>query len=311
MKTALLFPGQGAQKVGMAKDIVEKFPAAAQVFEKANEILEYDLKKFCFEGPKEKLDLTKISQPAIFTTSAAILEVLREKGVIDKIKPSVSAGLSLGEYTAIYAAGSISFEDGLRLVQSRGNAMQQAADNTEGSMVSIIGLAEEKVKELCREAGQGQILKGVNYNCPGQIVISGESEACKRALELAEKYGAMKAVPLAVAGAFHTELMQSAADDLEKALEKCNIKEPAGIKILANVSADFYFSAEEIKEGLVKQLTSPILWQKSMEKLLGQGFEDFYEIGPSRVLTGLMKRIERKIKVKNVSKSKSLEKLLN
>lgn len=311
MKTALLFPGQGAQTVGMGKDVTEKFSAALEIFDKANDILGYDLKKICFEGPQQELDKTNISQPAIFVTSAAILEVLKTEGFYEKVNPDVTAGLSLGEYTALYAAGLVSFEDGVKLVHKRGTAMQEAADATDGGMVSIIGLDEEKVYELCDEAAQGQILKGVNYNCPGQIVVSGDSEACERAYELAEKYGAMKAVKLAVAGAFHSELMQSAADDLEKALDECELKSPESIRTIANIDAEYYRDSEDIKKGLVKQLTNPILWQKSMEKLLSEGVQDFYEIGPGRVLTGLMRRINRKTKVNNVSNLKALEKLMD
>ncbi|MFC1676710.1 ACP S-malonyltransferase [Planctomycetota bacterium] len=310
MKTAFLFPGQGAQVVGMAADIVKEFPHAAEVFEQANEILGYDLKSLCFEGPEEKLNSTTVSQPAIFTTSAAILEVLKTDPATSGIKPDVTAGLSLGEYSAIYAAGLINFEDGLVLVQERGRAMQAAADATEGSMVSMIGLDEEKVSQLCAEAAAGEVLAGVNFNCPGQIVVSGSKTACDRAQQLAEKYGAIKAVRLAVAGAFHTELMSSAAERLGQALENCEITEPCETKIIANVNAKYYQSSEKIKQGLIKQLTCPILWQKCMEKLLGEGIENFYEIGPGRVLTGLARRINRKTKVINISSLDAIQKLL-
>jgi [acyl-carrier-protein] S-malonyltransferase len=308
MDTAFIFPGQGAQVVGMGKDVAGVFPAAAEVFAKANDIVGYDLRAICFEGPAEKLNTTTISQPAIFTTSAAILEVLRNEPVTSTIKPDVTAGLSLGEYTALYAAGVISFRDALTLVQKRGQAMQAAADATKGTMVSIIGLDEEKVNQLCAEAGEGELLAAVNFNCPGQIVVSGTISACERAEKLAEKYGAMKAVRLEVAGAFHTDMMAGAADSLSNALGNCKISDPGEIKILANISADYYKSGEKIAEGLVKQLTCPILWQKCMERLIAEGVEKFYEIGPGRVLTGLMKRINRKIRVTNVS---SLEQIKN
>ena len=319
MKTAFLFPGQGAQTVGMGSDIVLSYPEAARIFREANDIVGYDLSHVCFEGPSEKLNTTAISQPAIFVTSAAILEILRTVPETKNITASVTAGLSLGEYTALYAAGVISFKDALILVQKRGLAMQAAADAHEGGMVSIIGLDEGRVRQLCTEASQGQLLQPVNFNCPGQIVLSGTKEACKRATELAEKHGAMKAVPLQVAGAFHTEMMASAAESLSEALQQAHISEPfdnknissSDIKIIANIYADYYTSAEKIREGLTNQLTCPILWQKCMERLLADGVEKFYEIGPGRVLTSLMKRINRKTKVINVSSLDTIKDLVN
>ena len=319
MKTAFLFPGQGAQVVGMGADIIRVHPSAAQIYREANNIVGFDLSHICFEGPPDKLNTTTISQPAIFVTSAAILEILRTHPETKNITANVTAGLSLGEYTALYAAGVISFEDALILVQKRGRAMQAAADATEGAMVSIIGLDEEKARQLCTEASQGQLLKPVNFNCPGQIVLSGTKDACKRAAELAEKHGAMKAVPLQVAGAFHTEMMASAADALSEALQQAQISEPSDkknisnsdIKIIANINADYYTSAEKIREGLTNQLTCPILWQKCMERLLEDGVEKFYEIGPGRVLTSLMKRINRKTKVINVSSLDAIKDIVN
>jgi [acyl-carrier-protein] S-malonyltransferase len=319
MKTAFLFPGQGAQVVGMGADIVRAYPEAAQIYREANNIVGFDLSHICFEGPSDKLNTTTISQPAIFVTSAAILETLRTHPETKNITANVTAGLSLGEYTALYAAGVINFEDALILVQKRGQAMQAASDATEGAMVSIIGLDEEKVRQLCNEASQDELLAPVNFNCPGQIVISGTKTACKRAHELAEKFGAMKAVPLQVAGAFHTEMMASAADALSEALQQAHFSEPSDkknmsssdIKIIANINADYYPSAEIIREGLTNQLTCPILWQKCMERLLEDGVEKFYEIGPGRVLTSLMKRINRKIKVINVSSLDAIKDIIN
>lgn len=310
MKTAFLFPGQGAQTVGMGSDVAAAFPAAAELFEKANDLVGFDLRAVCFEGPAERLNSTTMSQPAIFVTSAALLEVLRTQEATAGITADVTAGLSLGEYTALYATGVISFEDGLKLVKKRGEAMQAAADATEGGMVSLIGLDEEKARQLCDEAGQGELLEPVNFNCPGQIVVSGTLGACERAASLAEKYGAIKAVPLEVAGAFHTEMMSSAAEALRQALSQCHIAEPSSVKTLANISADYYHSADGIADGLTRQLTSPILWQKCMERLLADGVERFYEIGPGRVLTGLMRRIHRKTRVVNVSGIESVNKLL-
>lgn len=310
MKTAFLFPGQGAQVVGMGADVAKSFPSAAEIFDKANDIVGFDLSDICFEGPAEQLSSTTISQPAIFTTSAAILEVLRTEPATAGIRADVTAGLSLGEYTALYAAGVISFEDGLKLVQKRGQSMQEAADANEGAMVSIIGLDEETARWLCEEAGQGDLLEPVNFNCPGQIVISGDKKACKRGKELAQKVGAIKAVRLEVAGAFHTEMMSDAAEAIEKALADSEITDPSQTRIIANINAEYYQTGKKIKEGLVKQLTCPILWQKCMERLLDDGVENFYEIGPGRVLTGLMKRINRKIKVVNVSSLTAIKDLL-
>ncbi len=310
MKTAFLFPGQGAQIVGMGSDIAEAFEPAAEIFARANDIVGFDLRSICFEGPEDKLNTTTMSQPAIFATSAAILAVLKSNTATSTIKADVTAGLSLGEYTALYAAGVISFEDGLRLVQKRGEAMQQAAETSEGGMVSIIGLDEEKVDLLCEEASEGDVLAGVNYNCPGQVVVSGSKAACKRAEKLAEKYGAIKAIPLAVAGAFHTEMMSGAADTLKEALINCDIKDPDDINVIANVNTEYYQNGKEIKDGLVKQLTNAIFWQKCMERLLSEGVESFYEIGPGKVLTALMRRINRKTKVVNINGLEAVKKLL-
>lgn len=310
MKNAFIFPGQGAQVVGMGADIAKSFPAAAEIFEKANNILGFDLRGICFDGPAEQLNSTTISQPAIFVTSAAILEVLKTNAATSAISVDVTAGLSLGEHTALYAAGVVSFEDALILVQKRGQAMQAAADATEGGMVSIIGLDEARVDQLCLEAGDDELLVPVNFNCPGQIVVSGSKVACRRAKSLAPKYDAIKAVRLEVAGAFHTEMMSSAAEELKQALSNCTITDPSGIKIIANIDAEYYKDAKEIAEGLTRQLTNAIYWQDSMERLLADGIQRFYEIGPGRVLTGLMRRINRKTEVINISSVQSIHDLL-
>ncbi len=309
MKTAFLFPGQGAQAVGMGADIAAALPAAAELFARANEIVGFDLRKVCFEGPADRLNSTTMSQPAIFVTSAALLEVLRASAAGQNLRPDVTAGLSLGEYTALYAAGAISFEDGLRLVKRRGEAMQAAADASEGTMVSILGLDEDKVRQLCDEARDSELLEPVNFNCPGQIVVSGTLGACARAEHLAEKYGAIKAIRLEVAGAFHTTLMTPAAQALKQALVRTPISQPA-VRTIANITADYYHGPDSVVEGLTRQLTGAILWQKCMERLLADGVEGFYEIGPGRVLTGLMKRINRKTKVTNISDLSSLKALI-
>lgn len=310
MKTAFIFPGQGAQTVGMGADIAQAYPVAASLFDKANEILGFDLKTVCFEGPAEKLNSTTMSQPAIFVTSAALLEILRTSPATASVKPDVTAGLSMGEYTALYAAGAVSFEDGLRLVRKRGEAMQAAADATQGTMVSVIGLDEDKVRRLCDEARQGELIEPVNFNCPGQIVVSGSLGACARALELAPKHGAAKAVQLEVAGGFHTSLMAGAAEALRQALLQTRISQPAATPTIANINAEYYRTAEEVVSGLTRQLTGAILWHKCMERLLAEGVEQFYEIGPGRVLTGLMKRINRKTKVTNISDLASVKALV-
>jgi [acyl-carrier-protein] S-malonyltransferase len=216
----------------------------------------------------------------------------------------------MGEYTALYAAGLIDFESTLLLVKKRGEAMQAAADASSGGMVAVIGLDEEKVKALCAEAVQGELLEPVNFNCPGQIAISGAKTACQRAEQLAEKYGAMKAVRLEVAGAFHTTMMMPAAKELADALAKTKIAEPGDVKVIANINADYYTSAAQISEGLTKQLVQPIYWQKCVERLLADGVDTFYEIGPGKVLTGLMRRINRKANITNVSTTAAIKELI-
>jgi [acyl-carrier-protein] S-malonyltransferase len=310
MKTVFLFPGQGAQVVGMGADIASAWPAANDCFDRANRVVGYDLKALCFSGPEDKLNSTTVSQPAIFTVSAAILEILRNNPKTASIQPQVTAGLSLGEYTALYAAGLIDFENALRLVQKRGEAMQAAADASDGGMVSILGMDEAQVRQVCAEAAEGQLLVPANFNCPGQIVISGATAACKRAVPVAEKMGATKAIELKVAGAFHSEMMRPAAEALATALAGCSIGSPSAIGVIANISAEYYSAADEIRQGLICQLLQPILWQKSMEKLLADGVEQFYEIGPGRVLTGLMKRIHRRATIINISNLESLNAVL-
>jgi [acyl-carrier-protein] S-malonyltransferase len=301
MKTAFLFPGQGAQVVGMGKDVADAFPTAAQIFEKANDLVGFDLRGICFDGPADKLNTTAISQPAIFVTSAAILEAVRTTAHGRELVPDVTAGLSLGEYTALYAAGLLSFEETLILVKKRGQAMQAAADERQGGMVSIIGLDAETVRKLCAEARGGELLEPANFNCQGQIVVSGTTSACDRTVQLAEKYGAVKAVRLEVAGAFHTEMMAAAAQALRTHLMSCHIAEPGHTRVIANTDAEYYQNSKKIVDGLIKQLTCPVLWQQCMQRLVAEGVECFYEIGPGRVLTGLMKRIDRKAKVVNIN----------
>jgi [acyl-carrier-protein] S-malonyltransferase len=307
MKTAFLFPGQGAQAVGMGKDVAEAFPEAKAVYARASGVLGFDLEELCFQGPAERLNTTAMSQPAIFVTSAALLAATKALPAGAAITPDICAGLSLGEYTALYAAGMIDFEDAVRLVEIRGRTMQATADASPGGMVSLIGLDEGKVQALCREAGQGELLQPANFNCPSQIVISGTKAACGRAETLATKYGATKAVRLEVAGAFHTPMMDPAAVALDAALAGCRFDASASVKVMSNASGDYYASSQAVRPGLVRQLTSPVLWQKCMERLLADGVERFYEIGPGRVLTGLMRRIDRKARIVNVSDLASVQ----
>jgi [acyl-carrier-protein] S-malonyltransferase len=292
-KIAFLFPGQGAQFVGMGASTVASIPAARHLFDRAREVLGYDLAKLCFEGPAEELDSTVISQPALFVTSLAAIEQLRDKSPEVVLSCEATAGLSLGEYTALVFAGAIEFEAGLRLVAIRGEAMQEASDATPSGMVSVLGLEQAQVEQLCDQARQGETLQIANLLCPGNIVVSGTNSACERAAEMATAAGAMKAVPLAVAGAFHTPIMGSAVERLREALAGTKIIRPS-IPVISNVDAAPHFDPDEIRELLVRQVVSPVRWEESMRSLLAQGYDQFYEVGPGRVLRGLLKRIERR-----------------
>lgn len=300
-RIAFLFPGQGAQHVGMGKTIAENYPAARELYHRASEILEYDLAKLCFEGPSEELDSTVISQPALFVTSLAALEMLRADSPDKVLACEMAAGLSLGEYTALVFAGAMSFEDGLRVVQRRGEAMQAAADANPSGMVSILLLDREKVAEICQSASSAGKIWIANYLCPGNIVLSGENSACELAAELAEQEGG-RAIPLAVAGAFHTEIMKPADSRLSEALAGVGLKKPE-IPVISNVDAEIHEEPDEIRELLVRQVVSPVLWEDSLRTMLAAGFDEFYEIGPGKVLKGLMKRVDRKISCETVNDS--------
>jgi [acyl-carrier-protein] S-malonyltransferase len=285
----------------MGKTIVENYPAAKELFDRAAEILQYDLAKICFEGPSEELDSTVISQPALFVTSLAALEMLRADSPDKVLACEMTAGLSLGEYTSLVFAGAMSFEDGLRVVQRRGEAMQAAADANPSGMVSILLLDREKVAEICEGASSAGKIWIANYLCPGNIVLSGENSACERAAELAEQEGG-RAIPLAVAGAFHTEIMKPADSKLSEALAGVGLKKPE-IPVISNVDAKTHEDPDEIRELLIRQVLSPVMWEDSIRAMLDDGFDEFYEIGPGKVLKGLMKRINRKISCETVNDS--------
>lgn len=293
-KIAFLFPGQGAQTVGMGRELVERLPAARRLFDSAREILGYDLAQLCATGPADELDSTVYSQPALFVTSLAALESLREQSPDVILACEAAAGLSLGEYTAMVFAGAMDFEVGLRVVQARGAAMQEAADAQPSGMVSILGLERGQVQELCDQARGDGVLEIANLLCPGNIVISGTNDACERAAQLAEKMGAMKAIPLAVAGAFHTQIMQPAVERLAAALADAPLRKPT-IPVISNVDAQPHTDPDEMRSLLIKQVVSPVRWEDSMRHLLSQGYDQFYEVGPGRTLRGLMKRIDRKV----------------
>jgi [acyl-carrier-protein] S-malonyltransferase len=298
-RSAFLFPGQGAQSVGMAKALSEALPAAKQLFDQAATMLGYDLLDVCTRGPAERLNSTVVSQPAIFVSSLAALESLRQNEPAADSSCVASAGLSLGEYTALTFAGALTFADGLRLVQKRGQAMQSAADATPSAMVSILGLEPSKIEELCAQARGGGTLEVANLLCPGNIVVSGSKAACDALEKLAPDLGAMKTIRLAVAGAFHTALMRPADDTLAQALAGIDLKPPR-IPVWSNVDAQPHSDPGEIRDLLVRQVVQPVLWEKTVRNLLAAGVDKFYEIGPGRVLAGLLKRVERKAVCVNV-----------
>jgi len=299
-KTALLFAGQGAQVVGMGKDLAEKFPSAKVWFDRANAALGYDLTGICFNGPEADLTKTENAQPGIFLVSWVCFELLKEQ--VPNLKFDATAGLSLGEFTALTAAGAMSFEDGLRVVRQRGKFMQEACDATRGGMAAIIGLDEAPTREVCVEAG----VVLANLNCPGQLVISGETEKIEKACELAKAKGARKAIPLPVAGAYHSPLMAGAQPKLESELAKIKISAPI-VPVISNVTAQPHNSSPEISVRLVEQITSSVLWENSMRYLLSQGFTRFIELGPGAALGGFMKRIDKSAQMLNVADAASLE----
>lgn len=299
-KTALLFAGQGAQVVGMGKDLAEKFPSAKAWFERANSVLGYDLASVCFSGPEAELTKTENAQPGIFLVSWVAFQLLKEH--VPSLTFEATAGLSLGEFTALAAAEAMTFEDGLKLVRERGRFMQEACEATRGGMAAIIGLDEAPTREVCAQAG----VVLANLNCPGQLVISGETEKIAQACELAKARGARRALPLAVAGAYHSPLMASAQPKLQAELARVNLSPPK-VSVVSNVTAQPHDGAESIRARLVEQVTSSVRWEESMRYLLAQGFNRFIELGPGSALSGFMKRIDKNAAMLNVADLAGLE----
>jgi [acyl-carrier-protein] S-malonyltransferase len=304
-KTAFLFPGQGAQYVGMAKDLHDSRPEVKELYLRANEILGCDLAKICFEGPAEVLVQTQYTQPAIFTHSVALWTLLKDL----KLEPTFIAGHSLGEYSALVAAGALSFEDGLETVRNRSLLMQDACEKSNGTMAAIIGLTEKDMLPICQEAGSYGIIQPANFNSKDQIAISGERRAVEKGVELAKGRGAKRAILLEVAGAFHSELMRPAQTQFKQVLNKLDVKRPA-IPVVANVNAEPVSEPSQIKELLADQITMPVLWYQSLERMYREGVKTFVEIGPGRVLQGLLRRSLKDARGVGIDKLADLEKFV-
>lgn len=300
---AFLFPGQGSQSVGMGKELAENYAAARQTFEEADEALRYKLSKLCFEGPEDVLRMTEITQPAILTVSVAALRALNHEGY----RPSFVAGHSLGEYSAHVAAGTLSFADAVRTVRNRGKYMQEAVPVGVGGMAAILGMDLEKVTALCADAAQGQACEAANINSPEQIVISGNAEAVGRAIKLAEERGAKKAVSLAVSAPFHSSLMKPAQDRLAEDLKQISFAKPS-VPVVCNVDAAMVGDAEASRDALVRQVTGSVKWDQSVRLLIGSCVQTFVEVGPGKVLFGLMRQIDRSKTCLSVGDAASLQK---
>jgi [acyl-carrier-protein] S-malonyltransferase len=304
-KLAFLFPGQASQYPGMGKELAEKYPAARSVFDEADKALGFSLSELCFNGSEEALKLTANTQPAILTVSVAAYRVLAEKGV----RPDFVAGHSLGEYSALTAAGALEFSDAVRLVRHRGEYMQTAVPEGVGAMAAILGLAPAQVTELCRKAADGQVVSPANLNSPEQTVISGNAEAVKRAVEMASAGGAKRAVMLPVSAPFHSALMAPAAERLQQDLKATKFQ-TLRVPLVTNADAEIISSGDEARESLVRQVTLPVRWEESVRELVEQGVNTFVEVGPGRVLTGLLRQIDRSVHVFNVEDEKSLNSTL-
>lgn len=299
-----VFPGQGSQFVGMGKDLYNDFPVCREVFDKSNEILGYDLKSICFDGPEELLKQTEHTQPALFVHSLAIFEMLKDFNV------SGVAGHSLGEYSALTAAGVFRFEDALRLVRLRGQLMQESGNKNPGTMAAIVGLSIEKLNEICESLKEIGIVQLANFNSPGQIVISGEVNAVRKAIEIAKQNGAKLAKELVVSGAFHSPLMNYAYERIADVLNKIEMSEPK-FPVYSNVTGDKFENLDQIRKLLIEQIISPVKWQQIIEKMIEDGIKTFVEIGAGKVLAGLIKRINSEVEVITVGNSDELKQFLN
>lgn len=302
-KVSFMFPGQGAQFVGMCGELTKEVPSAKALFDEASEVLGYDLLERCTEGPKELLDSTEVSQPAIFVASMAAVEKLKqEKGQEALDAATCAMGLSLGEYSALCFAGALSFADAVKITKARGEAMQAASDAVESGMVSVIGLGKDKVSELCEMASEksGESVKIANYLCNGNYAVSGSQKACDVVAEIAKpEFKARMTVKLAVAGAFHTDFMAPAVSSLEKVLADVEIKKPR-IPVISNVDAQPHSDPGTIKKLLATQVTSPVLWENTINSMLSNGFEEAYELGPGKVTAGILKRFDKSAKCTNI-----------
>jgi [acyl-carrier-protein] S-malonyltransferase len=302
--TAFIFPGQGSQYVGMGKELHDNFRVAREVFEEADDALHFSISSLCFEGPEETLRLTENTQPAILTTSMAALRVLQnEKGV----NPQLTAGHSLGEYSALVASEALTLVEAVQIVRLRGRFMQEAVPLGEGAMAAILGMEREQIEELCEEVSSGEVLTPANFNCPGQIVIAGHSRAVQRAIERVKQNG-KKAIPLPVSAPFHSPLMKPAGLRLEKAFEGMSIKD-LKVPVVTNVEAEVNTSRDRVKPLLVDQVVSPVRWEESMRTMIKEGIEQVLEIGPGKVLSGLMKRIDPRIETRNLEDLQTLKKI--
>lgn len=312
VKVAFLFPGQGSQYVGMGRELYERYEPARKIIDRANDILGYDLRKKIFYGPEEELQQTLITQPAVFTISVACLEVLqRPESYSSKkiLRPQIVAGHSLGEYTALVAAGVFDFPQALSVVQKRAEFIHKASQEKPGAMAAIIGLEREKLEEVIEEVRGEEVLEAVNFNSPHQIVIAGELKAIERAVEGAKAKGAKRAIILKVSGAFHSQLMAQAGKNLARELENYELKDPV-IPVVTNCNAKPATSREEIRKALVSQIDNPVLWEDSIKEMFQRGVEIFIEVGPGKVLTGLLSRITKGSSGLNVEDEKSLQETL-